>query len=53
VDATTDPIRAAVERFLDERRPLQHDQFETRYRRLQDITDWFDLDRLPPDADPW
>ena len=37
----------------DERRPLQRDQFETLYHRIRDATDGFDLDRLPPDADPY
>jgi len=37
----------------DEVRPLQRDQFETLYRRLQDASDGFALDRLPPDADPY
>ncbi|MFC5136005.1 MULTISPECIES: hypothetical protein [Haloferacaceae] len=37
----------------DETRPLQRDQFETLYRRIQDASDEFDLDRLPPDADPY
>jgi polyhydroxyalkanoate synthesis regulator phasin len=36
-----------------ERRPLQRDQFETLYRRIQDSNSEFDLDRLPPDADPY
>jgi hypothetical protein len=36
-----------------ERRPLQCDQFETLYRRIQEATNGFDLDRLPPDADPY
>lgn len=36
-----------------DRRPLQRDQFETLYRRIQDSTAGFDLDRLPPDADPY
>ncbi|WP_049908770.1 MULTISPECIES: hypothetical protein [Halorubrum] len=42
-------------RFTDsgESRPLQKDQFETLYRRVSDSTDGFDLDRLPPDADPY
>ena len=34
-------------------RPLQKDQFETLYRRVTDSNDGFDLDRLPPDADPY
>jgi len=37
----------------DETRPLQGDQFETLYRRIEDAPDGFDLDRLPPDADPY
>ncbi len=37
----------------DETRPLQRDQFETLYRRIQDVPDGFDLDRLPADADPY
>ena len=37
----------------DETRPLQRDQFETLYRRIGDTPDGFDLDRLPPDADPY
>jgi hypothetical protein len=37
----------------DESRPLQRDQFETLYRRIREATDEFDLDRLPPDADPY
>jgi hypothetical protein len=38
----------------DESRPLQRDQFETLYRRITDATDEaFDLERLPPDADPF
>lgn len=36
-----------------EKRPLQRDQFETLYRRIQDALDGFELDRLPPDADPY
>lgn len=35
------------------RRPLQRDQFETLYRRIQNSNSEFDLDRLPPDADPY
>jgi hypothetical protein len=36
-----------------DRRPLQRDQFETLYRRIRDSDGAFDLDRLPPDADPY
>lgn len=38
---------------IDETRPLQRDQFETLYRRISDAPDGFELDRLPPDADPY
>jgi hypothetical protein len=37
----------------DETIPLQREQFETLYRRLQDAKGEFDLDRLPPDAEPY
>ena len=38
----------------DETRPLQFEQFETLYRRIQDEpNNEFALDRLPPDADPY
>jgi hypothetical protein len=45
----------AVVRFTEtgEKRPLQRDQFETLYRRIQEANSEFDLDRLPPDADPY
>jgi len=33
--------------------PLQREQFETLIHRVEDATDGFDLDRLPPDADPY
>ena len=36
-----------------ERRPLQREQFETLYRRIESESDGFELDRLPPDADPY
>lgn len=36
-----------------ERQPLQREQFETLYRRIQDSNGGFDLDRLPADADPY
>ncbi|PSP89409.1 hypothetical protein BRC87_07590 [Halobacteriales archaeon QS_4_66_20] len=36
-----------------ERRPLQREQFETLYRRIQDSNNEFELDRLPVDADPY
>ncbi|RLM95001.1 DUF2800 domain-containing protein [Haloarcula sp. Atlit-7R] len=36
-----------------ERHPLQREQFETLYRRIQDSNGEFELDRLPADADPY
>ena len=33
--------------------PLQQDQFETLYRRITDSEARFELDRLPPNADPY
>ncbi len=36
-----------------DRTPLQRDQFETLYRRIQRGNNGFDLDRLPSDADPY
>ncbi|WP_302081029.1 hypothetical protein [Salinibaculum rarum] len=46
-------IIAFLDRDIDETRPLQRDQFETLYRRVTDEPGGFDLDRLPPDADPY
>jgi hypothetical protein len=37
----------------DETIPLQRDQFETLHRRIQDSRGEFELDRLPPDAEPY
>jgi len=37
----------------DETIPLQREQFETLYQRVQDARGVFDLDRLPPDAEPY
>jgi len=36
-----------------EKRTLQRDQFESLYHQIQIAHDGFDLDRLPPDADPY
>ena len=36
-----------------EHHPLQREQFETLYRRIQDSNGEFELDRLPADADPY
>jgi hypothetical protein len=33
--------------------PLQREQFESLYRRIHDEVTPFELDRLPPDADPY
>ncbi len=33
--------------------PLQREQFETLFQRVEDARDGFDLDRLPPDAEPY
>ena len=41
------------DRDIDETRPLQRDQFETLYRRITEEPGGFELDRLPPDADPY
>ena len=37
----------------NETTPLQREQFETLYRRIQDSRGTFDLDRLPMDAEPY
>ena len=37
----------------DETIPLQRDQFETLSQRIQDTHGKFELDRLPPDAEPY
>ncbi|SIS20927.1 hypothetical protein [Natronorubrum thiooxidans] len=37
----------------NQKRPLQRDQFEILYRRITDTPNGFELDRLPPDADPY
>jgi hypothetical protein len=42
-----------LDRDIDTTRPLQRDQFETLYRRVTDNDGAFELDRLPPDADPY
>lgn len=41
--------------FLDSgnSQPLQREQFETLSQRIQDSTRGFELDRLPPDAEPY
>lgn len=36
-----------------EKQPLQRDQFETLYHRIEDAHNGFELDRLPPEADPY
>ncbi len=37
----------------DETVPLERDQFETLVGRVQEARDGFELDRLPPDAEPY
>jgi len=37
----------------DQKQSLQRDQFETLYRRISNTSNGFELDRLPPDADPY
>ena len=37
----------------DEARPLQRNQFKKLYRRIIDELNGFDLDRLPPNAEPY
>ncbi|WP_436931221.1 hypothetical protein [Halosimplex halobium] len=37
----------------DETIPLQRDQFETLFRRIEDAQGEFELDRLPPNAEPY
>jgi hypothetical protein len=46
-------IIECLDRDIDETRPLHREQFETLYARVTDAPDGFDLDRLPPDADPY
>ncbi len=46
--------RVVVEYREDsERVPLERDQFETLVGRVRDANEGFDLDRLPPDAEPY
>jgi len=46
--------RVVVEYREDgERVPLERDQFETLVGRVRDAQEGFDLDRLPPDAEPY
>jgi hypothetical protein len=42
-----------LDREIDATQPLQRDQFETLYRRITEHDGEFDLERLPPDADPY
>lgn len=37
----------------DEKRPLQREQFETLFQRIKGSDRRFNLDRLPPDGDPY
>ncbi len=50
----TQEHRVVVEYREDgERVPLERDQFETLVGRVREAPDGFDLDRLPPDAEPY
>lgn len=42
-----------LNRNIDATRPLQRDQFEALYRNIIDGGDGFELENLPPDADPY
>lgn len=42
-----------LDREIDKTRSLQRDQFETLYRRITEESGGFEIDRLPPDADPY
>ncbi len=42
-----------LDRDIDETRSLQREQFETFYHRITEESGDFDLERLPPDADPY
>lgn len=42
-----------LDRDIDATRPLQREQFETLHERISDSQGEFDLERLPPDADPY
>jgi len=46
------PYRHRVRRFGDSQ-PLQREQFETLAERITDASGAFDLQRLPPDAEPY
>jgi hypothetical protein len=45
--------RIVIALHSGESRPLHRQQFKTLYNRITDAADGFDLDRLPPDADPY
>ena len=45
--------RIVTDLHSGESRPLHREQFETLYRLVTDVPDGFDLDRLPPDAEPY
>lgn len=42
-----------LDRDIDETQQLHRDQFETLYRRITNELNGFDLDRLPPNAEPY
>lgn len=45
--------RIVIEFHSGDSRPLHREQFETLYTHITDEPGGFDLDRLPPDADPY
>jgi hypothetical protein len=53
ITSVQDPRIVIRYRESGDSQPLQREQFETLIRRVEDTTDGFDLDRLPPDADPY
>jgi len=48
-----DPRNVITYRDGGSSQSLQREQFETLNRRVEDAAGGFDLDRLPPDADPY
>jgi hypothetical protein len=42
-----------LDREIDATQPLQRDQFESLHRRITEKDGEYDLDNLPPDADPY
>lgn len=53
ITSVQDPRIVIQYRESGDSQPLQREQFETLIRRIEDATGGFDLDRLPPGADPY